>query len=175
MTLFALARSVTNRRADGGRFALRALMAYCLWLKGLEFSHWPLAISAAFGGYRPTSARHSVSSVFSVDYKKFVSIRVHSWFQINGLAVFLNSLPRQSHPFLRAVLIAFQRLHILQRNIETRSFQRLNSLLKIMPRNIFPIVADQMRRPRTKTQNILSIGNLRAFLDIRKRADGNPP
>ena len=91
---------------------------------------------------RPTSARHSVSSVFSVDYKKFASIRVHSWFQINGLAVFFNGLPRQSHPFLRAVFIAFQRLHILQRDVETRSFQCLDALLQVIPRHFFPIVAD---------------------------------
>ena len=33
----------------------------------------------------PTSARHSVSSVYSVDCKKFVCIRVHSWLIINNL------------------------------------------------------------------------------------------
>ena len=32
MTLFPLARSVTNRRADGGHPELRSLMAYRLWL-----------------------------------------------------------------------------------------------------------------------------------------------
>ena len=32
MTLFPLARSVTNRRADGGQPELRSLMAHCLWL-----------------------------------------------------------------------------------------------------------------------------------------------
>ena len=31
------------------------------------------------------AARHSVCSVYSVDYKKFVFICVHSWFQINIL------------------------------------------------------------------------------------------
>jgi hypothetical protein len=38
----------------------------------------------------PTSARHSVSSVYSVDYKKNVFIRVNSWFlKKNQDAVFL--------------------------------------------------------------------------------------
>ena len=41
------------------------------------------------------SARHSVSSVFSVDYKKFVCIRVNSWFLKNDL-VAANSRSKSS-------------------------------------------------------------------------------
>ena len=46
----------------------RASLAYGLLLmaKGLTdnpISHWPSALSTAFSGYWPTSARHSVSSV----------------------------------------------------------------------------------------------------------------
>ena len=37
----------------------------------------------------PTSARHSVSSVFSVDCEKFVYIRVYSWLIRNDLVVAL--------------------------------------------------------------------------------------
>ena len=62
------------------RRPVRASLAYGLLLmaKGLTdnpISHWPSALSTAFGGYRPTSARHSVSSVYSVDCPKFVFIR----------------------------------------------------------------------------------------------------
>jgi len=41
-----------------------------------------------------TSARLSVSSVYSVDYKKFVCIRVHSWFLMNDLRLGKNGLKR---------------------------------------------------------------------------------
>ena len=71
MTLFALARSVTNRRADGGHSDSSLFNIPIL----------PMASSERW----PTSARHSVSSVYSVDYKRFVFIRVHSWLLINDL------------------------------------------------------------------------------------------
>ena len=53
---------------------IRASLAHGLLLmaKGLtlySISHELSAISTAFSGFRPTSARHSVSSVYSVDNK----------------------------------------------------------------------------------------------------------
>ncbi len=68
MTLFSLARSVTNRRVDGGLLKSSSLKIHLPSTTASE--RWP------------TSARHSVSSVYSVDYIKFVCIRVHSWLKM---------------------------------------------------------------------------------------------
>ena len=73
------------------------LSAYSLKLmaKGLtlySISHELSAISTAFSGFGPTSARHSVSSVYSVDYKKFVCICVHSWFLLKRLTMSFRNL-----------------------------------------------------------------------------------
>ena len=60
-----------NRRADGGLSDFLPDQNIILSTNSSE--PWP------------TSARHSVSSVYSVDYQKFVCIRVNSWFLKNDL------------------------------------------------------------------------------------------
>ena len=67
--ILCTSRSDDNRRADGG------LSDFLPDQNNI--------LSTNSSGPWPTSARHSVSSVYSVDYQKFVCIRVNSWFLKN--------------------------------------------------------------------------------------------